>query len=431
MESLTTAKFAANPRLRVTCGEVLPNGTIIDLVLAADDRDGLDLLSWNGEEVLISPAIDGGKSIHYQSPDVDLSVCQAMTFPRGATEYGTAADLFQKILSLYREHAGLREDLAAFTTWWTLASWVPERLVIPVILCVSGAPMHQVLKLFRLFGSLCRRALPVAELSRHLPLFLHPTLLVNDPNLSAKARAFWRAASCPEMFVPGTGGTVEELGCAKAVLLRPEDPPDAWGEEAMHLVLPHAELPTLSKPFLASIAAEFQPQLEMFRLHLLSGSDSFVSPTHPLARFDLARNLGACMPEDPAIVQILTPLLESHQQGISAHRSCDPRVAILEVIWGPSHDQDEMSVGEITKRVNAILRSRGVTDEYNVREIGWKLSHLGLRTSSNGKRKGLRFASETRCGLHRSTREFGLQLPFRKDCSECQGLQATEQKPVE
>jgi hypothetical protein len=131
------------------------------------------------------------------------------------------------------------------------------------------------------------------------------------------------------------------------------------------------------------------------------------------------------------MIQILTPLFESHQQDISAQRSRDPRVAILEVVWGPSHDQDEMAVGEITKRVNAVLRSRGVTDEYNVREMGWKLSRLGLCTSSNGKRKGLRFSSETRWGLHRSTREFGLKLPFRKDCADCQGLQATEQKPVE
>ena len=431
MESLGTAQLPANPRVRVTYGEILPNRTIIDLVAPAADQDGVDLLRWDGKKVEIAPAIDNGDGIIYERPYLDLSVRQAMTFPGGASEYGTTIDLFRKILNLCREFAGLPEDLAAFATCWIFATWVPEPLLISLILCVSGAPMHQVHKLFRLFGSLCRRALLVAELSRRLPLFLHPTLMVNDPKLSGNARAFWRAASCQGVFVPGTGSAVEELGCAKAVLLRPEDPPDAWGEEAMHLVLPHAELPTLGKPLLASIAAEFQPQLEMFRLHLLSGSDPFVSPTHPLSRFDLASNLGACVPEDPAIIQILTPLFESHQQDISAQRSRDPRVAILEVVWGPSHDQDEMAVGEITKRVNAVLRSRGVTDEYNVREMGWKLSRLGLCTSSNGKRKGLRFSSETRWGLHRSTREFGLKLPFRKDCADCQGLQATEQKPVE
>jgi hypothetical protein len=38
--------FTPNPQVRITCGETLPNGTIIDLV-AASDRDGLDVLSCN------------------------------------------------------------------------------------------------------------------------------------------------------------------------------------------------------------------------------------------------------------------------------------------------------------------------------------------------------------------------------------------------
>jgi hypothetical protein len=53
-------KFTANPRLRVTCGETLPNGAIIDLVAAAD-RDGLDLLFWDGKEKgFVAPVVDCG-----------------------------------------------------------------------------------------------------------------------------------------------------------------------------------------------------------------------------------------------------------------------------------------------------------------------------------------------------------------------------------
>jgi hypothetical protein len=194
------AKFTANPRVRVTCGETLQNGTTLDLVAAAG-RDGLDLLSWDGKErPSIAPAFncDG---VVYEPPDLHPSVRDAMTFPNGAVEYGTVAELFVKTSNLYREHAGMREDLAAFTTSWTLSSWVPEFLLIPLTLCVIGAPMHQVCSLFRLFGSLCRRALLVAELSRRPPLFLHPTLMVIDPKISGSARAFWHAASCHGMFV--------------------------------------------------------------------------------------------------------------------------------------------------------------------------------------------------------------------------------------
>jgi hypothetical protein len=226
--------FTAKTRVRITCGETLPNGTIIDLVSAAD-REGLDVLSWDGkQEPLIAPAIDCG-GVVYHPPDLDVTVREAMTFPRGAVEHGTVAELFTKIANLYREHTGLSEDLAAFATCWTLSSWIPELMLIPITLCISGALMRQICNLFRLFGSLCRRALPVAELSRRLPFFLTPTLLINDPKLSAKACASWQAANCHGLYVAGPGTTVNSLCCSKAVVLQPGDSPQVWSEEAMFL----------------------------------------------------------------------------------------------------------------------------------------------------------------------------------------------------
>ena len=424
-----TGGFPTNPRVRITCGETLPNGTIIDLVAAAD-RDGLDLLSWDGKESpVVAPAIICGGTI-YQPPEVDPTVREAIRFPRGAVEYGTVAELFAKVSNLCRERLGLPEDGAAFATCWILSSWVPELMLIPITLCIIGARMGQICNVFRLFASLCRRALPVAELTRRLPFFLNPTLLINDPMLSAQACASWQAANCHGLYVAGNGRTVSSLCCSKAVALQPEDFPQIWLEQAMFLMAPPTDSAPLDNRALAKIADEFQPRLEMFRLHRLSGVDQFVSTTHPLAKFELVRNLGACVPKDPEIVRILTPLLESHQQDLLAQQSRNPSVAILEAIWTPSHDQNEMTVGEITKRVNTILRSRGVNQDYNVREVGWKLRNLYLPTTSNGKCKVLRFSAENCYRIHRCVRDFGLQLPLGKDCDDCQGLLATERKPV-
>ena len=311
-----------------------------------------------------------------------------------------------RVCALYRKYLGLAEDVAAFATCWTLSTWIPELMLIPLTLVVSGALRRQICNVLRLFGSLCRRALPVAELSRRLPFFLNPTLLINDPRLSAKACASWQAANCHGLYVAGPGSTVSSLCCSKAVVLQPGDSPQVWGDEAMFLMLPPTDSAPLTNQMLANIAAEFQPQLEMFRLRHLGGADQFVSTTHPLSRFELVRNLGACIPEDPEIVRILTLLLESHQQDLLTQQSRDPRVAILETVWTPSHDQDDMAAGEITKRVNAILRSRGENREYCVKEIGWKLRNLNLGTSSNGKHKVLAFRSTTRSRIHEQVREF-------------------------
>jgi hypothetical protein len=430
-DSPGSSNVTPNPRVRITTGEILPNGAIVDLV-AVPDGERLHVLLWNGKEKpFIAPAIDGGAGIFYQPLDLDPTVREAITFPSGAVEYGTDAELFAKVSDQFRNRVGLPEDLAVFATCWTLSTWILELMLIPVTLVVSGVLRRQICNVLRLFGSLCRRALPVAELSRGLPFSLNPTLLINDPRLSAKACASWQAANCHGLYVAGAGSTVRSLCCSKAVVLQPGDSPQVWGEEAMFLMLPPTDSAPLTSQMLTNIAAEFQPQLEMFRLRRLSGADQFVSTRHPLSRFELVRNLGACVPEDPEIVRILTPLLESHQQDVLAQRSCDPRVAILEAIWIPSHDQDEITVGEITKRTNAILRSRGATQDYNVKQIGWKLKNLNFRTSSNGKQKVLAFWSTTRSRVHKYVQEFRLQLPFRENCKDCQALQGIKEKPVE
>ncbi len=424
-----TTMFTANPQVQVTCGEILSNGTIIDLVAAAD-RDGLDVLSCNDKlELSIAPAIDTGAGVFYQPPALHPSVRAAVMFPQGAVQYGAVAELFGRICVLFCKLVGLPEDLAAFATCWTLSTWIFELMLIPLTLVISGALRRQTCNVLRLFGSLCRRALPVAELSRRLPFFLNPTLLINDPRLSAKECVSWQAANCHGLYIAGPGSSVTSLCCSKAVVLQPGDSPQVWGEEAMLLILPPTDSAPLTNQMLTNIAAEFQPQLEMFRLRRLSGADQFVSTRHPLSRFELVRNLGACVPEDPEIVRILTPLLESHQQDVLAQRSYDPRVAILEAIWAPSHDQDEITVGEVTKRTNAILRSRGATQDYNVKEIGWKLKNLNFRTSSNGKCKVLAFWT-IRSRIHDQVREFQLQLPFKENCKDCQAMQATKEKPI-
>jgi hypothetical protein len=413
-----TAQFAAIPRVRVTCGETLENGQILDLVAAAD-RDGLDLLCWDGEkEPVIQPAF-ACDSIVYQPPDVHPSVREAMTFPKGVSKFGTSLDLFTGVATAYREHMGLPEDLAAWTTSFTFASWVPEFMLIPPTLCLSGAPLRQTYNLFRFSGSLCRRALLVAELSRRLPFFLRPTLMVNDPKLSARACAAWSAANCQSLFVAGSGSTVCSLSCPKAVVLQPGDSPQAWGEEAMFLMLPHSEFAPVSNRMLADITAEFQPKFEMWRLRLLSGKDQFVSTSHPLARFGLARTLGACIPEDPRIVEVLTPLLESHQQDLLAQRSRDPKVGIVEAIWVPAHRPGKMSTTEISERVNALLASRGEIRQYSSWEIGWMLKKLRLHTRRSRDHKALEFSSEIRQRVHQLAREFELQLPQMSDCTDC------------
>jgi hypothetical protein len=270
----------------------------------------------------------------------------------------------------------------------------------------------------------------VAELSRRLPIFLHPTLLVDDPKLSPKSCAFWRAASLPGVVVSATRSRVCELACLKAVRLQPTDSLDAWGEDAMHLVLPPTEFPPLSDRLLASIAAEFQPKLEMYRLRRLNGNEKFARPSSGLSKVELARNLFACIPDDAGIVRILTPLLESHQQEILARRSRNPQVAIVKAVWVPAHAPGKMSISEVAKRANVLLRSDDEMYVYSPREVGWLLRQLRLQTHRTPNCKVLQFSSEIRRRVHELARELGVQLPTVQGCPDCKELQTIDQYPV-
>lgn len=330
----TKTNSGAEAPIRITYGEVFENA-VIDLVASAEgaDRDGLNLLFWGGGKAHVASEIKH-RGVVYRAPDLDSSIRQALRFPPGATAYASPAKLFTSVADLYREHLGLPEDMANLTTCGNFSTWIPELMLIPPTLAIT-ASRCQVRNLFRMFHSLCRRPLMVAQLSRQLPIHLGPTLLVDDPTLSPKACAFWSAANFPGMVVPATGGKLCELACAKAVRLQPQDSPDLWGEDVMHLMPPPVEFPPLSNRLLEDIADEFQPQLEWFRLCRLTGKEKFAPRPSHLSDCELACNLFRCIPNDDGIVRILTPLLESHQQEILARQSRDPRLAIVKAVWVP------------------------------------------------------------------------------------------------
>ncbi len=409
-------------RIRMTYGEILADGTIIDL-LASPSADGLELILFDGKQSFILPQLEHG-GFTYMPAYLDPSVRQAIRFPTGLSEYGTTLTLFTKVESLFPRHLGLAEDSAAFLTAWVFGSWLPEYFPAPPTLCVFAASMAAARRLFRLLSPLCRRALRVAELSRRLLISgLRPTLLVNDPRLSARSCASWQAANDHDVYVVGRRGALCNLASAKAVFCGPEDAAGSWGDDAMRLQLPPVdEFPLLSNQAQAQIAAEFQPQLERYRLVLLgSMPQSSSAPCPPeFANFELARNLFACLPDVPALARVV-PLLECQQQELAARRSLDPRVAIVEALWTPAHEAREISSSEVRKRVNAILGSRGEVYEYNSKQVGWKLSKLELSRHRTGECNVVQFTSEIRRRIHQLAREFGLNLPRVEACPDCAG----------
>ena len=97
--------------------------------------------------------------------------------------------------------------------------------------------------------------------------------------------------------------------------------------------------------------------------------------------------------------------------------------SIILIIWSGAHTEKEIAVREITKRVNALLRSRGEISTCNEKQLGWKLRNLGLDRHNNGKGKVLRIDREMRRRIHQLATQFGLELAKVPDCADCKDPQ--------
>lgn len=421
-------EFFENLRNITTYGQLLPDGRVIDLLATTADEK-LEIVVWDAEQSLVVPRLEHN-GILYVAPDLHPSVRRALIIPTCIADYASTSALFLEIAQLSIENFGLSEVFASIAACWIFTTWVPEVFAAPPTLCIAASSMADAMRLFHFCRSLSRRAIIAADLSPRLPSELRPTLLVVDTGLSKKARTAWRAYNYFGVYVPGSGGRLQELVCSKAIYCENPDSIASWGGEALRIVLPPSNaLPLLREPELQTIARKFQPQLQRFRLWRLSSQSQATRSRCPaeLAKTGLGRELFAMLAGEPNIQKLLQPVVEQEQQASEERRSVDPLAVIIEVVWIPAHEEESMAVAEVRGRLNALLRARGENLEYSTREIGWKLSDLGVRRQRTAKGMVIKFSREVRGHIHGLARQFGLQLPKLHDCSDCTPAQVVEQ----
>jgi len=99
---------------------------------------------------------------------------------------------------------------------------------------------------------------------------------------------------------------------------------------------------------------------------------------------------------------------------------------IIEAIWMPAHQQSAITMLDVQKRVNTLLGARGQPLELNVREIGWKLTDLGLPRKRNAQGMFLKFSPALCSQIHRLAQQFELALRKVDVCTHCTSGQVVE-----
>ena len=329
--------------------------------------------------------------------------------------------MIEQLTGPFEEYLALSRAVAIRVAIWVTLTWIAELLPAIPVLYIEGHSLTVGMRLFQLLRALARRAILVSDLRLPLLLLYGPTILLFDSFLSKARRSFWRLTSYHGVYCPGPQGQVLELTCPKAVYCDGGEDSNDWCEDVIHVPLLAADhLPDLTDVRLESLAQEFQPRLQHYRLCRIDrGAEP---PVHPLAiqkTGGLVREMFAALGDEPGVAELLLPLAEQYSQVIAARRAVDPIAVIIEVIFAASHHQRAITSTELRDALNAALHARGSMGQFSAKQIGWKLRELGLDRKRAASGTFLEFSREVRVRVHALAQRFGLAVEKVQECEFC------------
>ena len=420
-----TANTGAEAASRVfrTYGEIFQDGSVLELV-APSAGDQPDLLLLDGTKISIAPEIEHLGQL-YRPEKLHCSILRATRFSREPLSYGTIRQLFTELAGTFEEYLAFSKPAAERTALWVLSTWFSDCLSSPPALWVSGADIGRAASFFGLLHCLCRRALKVAGITRagflSLPMSFRPTLLVNQPSLSAGMQNLWQETNYRGLVVPGNRGTVLDVSCSKPIFTGMAGAAPSPSAANLHLTLfPADREAPLDEHALSATADYFLPRLLQYRLDQAQKVQESRFPAADL-KFptrELARKLGACIQGDAELALRVVPLLlpEDDASGL-----CNLDCAIIEVLWPRLHSSPQETAettkmrieAELTAEVNTYLLSCGETVQYTREDVGIRVASLEFRTKRTNAGSVLLLNRETSRRVHHLARCYGIERNSR------------------
>lgn len=414
----------ASNKVIPTGGEILDDGTILELVEDLSEPGGLALIKYDGRRLVTSPRIvHRGET--YRPLPLDPSVRCALRLPSGCAPSGSTTQLFARLLAVFENFTDLvdhaRKSLVAFL----FAVWIADLLPVPVTLFLWAPDPVAGARVLSILSSLCRLALPLSGADARdltaVPENLPATLLLFLPassrrSLESLAALGWRG------FRTCRRGRLVEIVAAKAIASTTPFPAGtALGPAfVIHVPTTGHPLSPLDKKTLDSLAKDLLPELPRYDAVVgrSAPTSSANSPGSLLSAFEV------CFGDVPALNETLSPLIEAGQNGNETD-SIDLRVPLLEVLRGRCHEpgRDRLYVGEIALDLNAkIIASGG--KEITDRMVGGLLRSLGMVTRKLDRHgRGLTLDGPTRLQIHRLAQEYNAAKAFA-GCLECTQTEA-------
>ena len=434
---MATKNSGTTTGLIPTASEVLPDGTILDLV-REQGNGAVGFLTQDGDLYRIVSRFEyEGKT--YIPASADPSILSALRLPTRAASYTSTQELFSEIRKLLALYNDLPEQYLSQITYFIFGTWLVDRVPMAPFLSIVAPPTAPRGVILQLLSLLCRRSLLLTADNPAglwtLPMHLRPTLLLDAAELGVSFQKFLRASNCQGIYFPRNGQALD-LYCAKAVCSPEPLRNSSLAASALQISLAptRRELPALSEEVSHRIAEEFQAKLLMYRTrnytHVRTPDFDVPGLTSPTQC--LALSLGACIVDDDKLQAELIPLLRQQDREFQVERSAGLESVILEALLCCSHEngRSTVRVAEVAEIANTVLARRDEILRVSPETVGRRLKSIGFRTEPIGSGgNGLRLLSQVRATIHRLAHEYGIRLDPGAGCSY--GLMSNESSQKE
>jgi hypothetical protein len=370
-----------------TVGKVFTSGAFIELAdLGNSTRPGL--LLWDGSDHTAGAVIEYRGQL-YKPCAIHESVMRELNLPTRAGTFKSVRALLAEICNLIEQFTGLSKKSTALIARFVLVTWLVDAMPIAPRILIEGPDIARANQLVLLLRCICRRALPMTEVSSAglctLPSGMCFTLLVRQASISSTLANVLEATIVQGNPLLRAGKLVNIFG-AQAILCDSGNGMQTLRAASIRIpCMPTGgRLLFLNDEQQRQIVEEFQPKLLAFRFsHYKAAREARFDASQfaPPLR-DLADVLAAATPGDEVLQAELFELLAEENSEIKAANWVDLNTVIIEAILVHCREakNDSVYVGAIAAMAQQILHGRDENRKIDPGEAGRRIKALGFST---------------------------------------------------
>jgi hypothetical protein len=147
-----------------TAGEVLADGSILELVGDPVGTKQPRLLRWDGKNAIVGERFEcDGKT--YVPARLDSSVLKALRLPTRVVPIASTRELFTSVCKLFARFNDLPEQAIRQIAYFLFADWLSDCVWLAPFLSIVAPPTAPSWTLMRLLSLVCRHPILLGELS--------------------------------------------------------------------------------------------------------------------------------------------------------------------------------------------------------------------------------------------------------------------------